>query len=402
MDNLYKIKVKKDMEISGKQKDLRKKNGREVGKLLGLNIALEDNISTKNIRTEVGSKMLKDYIPPFNATVVDRLLNEDANIKGKIETREFGVGKDIDSNMGRVVKSGDVDASIGVDVSGEIRNIATSNGLYGFKPSYGRISRYGIIGSGPSLEAVGVISDDIEKIELIFDSVSGKDIKDSGSIGEVEIGLEDARDMKIAVIKEYVDNLNSHMQKEFERIIESLKTFGIQVEYVGVPSLKYAPSVFNIIQSGEFSSNMGKFDGILYGYRTKKYKNQEDFFKKNRTEGFSTEVKEKILFGNFVLGEANYKDYYEKSQRLRTLINKEVESIFEDYNIILSPILGMDTKYTIMSNLLGTPSISFPKYKSNNLGIQIIGDKLHEDALFEMAKFYDKNVVKSGGVEGNE
>ncbi len=373
----------------------KKDSGQELGRLFNIDIGLEDNISTKGIKTEVGSKMLEGYIPPFNASIVERILEQDAIIKTKIATREFGVGEKIDSKMGELVRAGDIKASIGLDVGGEVRNLAAASNLYGLKPTYGSISRYGLIGSGPSLEQVGIISEDIEVLKLIFESISGKDEKDSTSLVVEEIEDVHLKDLKIAIIKEYMDDLDGEARESLEKEIEKFKDLGGELEYISIASLKYAPAVYNILQSAEFSSDMGKFDGLLYGFNVEEYEDNEDFFIQNRTRGFSEEVKKKIMFGNFVLSEENYKDFYEKSQRIRSLIAEEVREEFKKYHIILSPIEGEDIKYTLLANLVGCPALSLPRREDKDLSLQVMGDKFSEKLLFKIAKEYEEKVLKN-------
>lgn len=386
MEKLYKTIDEKEVKQRKEKLQLMKEEGKKLGKLFGMEIALEDNISTRGMKTEVGSKMLKDYIPPFDADLVKRIQDEDAIIKGKIETREFGVGKDIDSKLGGVVKIGQAHASIGIDAKGEVRNIAAKANLYGLKPSYGSVSRYGLIGSAPSLEQVGIIAEDVDTIEKIYHIICGKDKKDSSSLQIEKRDVKNVKDLKIAVLKEHLNSQDENIKKKIEESIENFKELGVKIEYVSIPSVKYSSSIYNILQSAEFSSDMGKFDGVFYGYKTDKYSDNEDFFKKNRSLGFSKEVKKKIMFGNFVLSEENYKDYYEKSQKIRTLIAKEVEKIFESYHIILSPILeDIDTR--LLANIVGAPALSLPSL-GKELNLQIMGEKFSEETLFKLAKAY--------------
>lgn len=386
MTKLYKTINEKEIKERKEELMIKKESGKELGKLFGIEIALEDNISTRGVKTEVGSKMLKGYIPPFDAELVKRLQEEDAIIKGKIETKEFGVGRDIDSKLGQVVKTGEASASIGIDAKGEIRKIAARSNLYGLKPSYGSVSRYGLIGSAPSLEQVGIIAGDIDRVEKIYQTICGKDKKDSSSLELEKREVKDIKNIKIAVLKEDIEVLDEDIKEKTKEAIEKFKKLGGQIEYISLPSVKYSSSIFNILQSAEFSSDMGKFDGVFYGYKTDDYSGTEDFFKKNRTIGFSEEVKKKIMFGNFVLSEENYKDYYEKSQKIRTLMAKEVEKVFESYDIILSPIRE-DIDTTLLANLVGSPALSLPS-EEKRFNLQIMGQKFSEETLFKLAKAY--------------
>lgn len=389
---------KKTIEKRQAELKAKKENGEVLGPLFGIEIALEDNISTKGRATEVGSKMLEGYIPPFDAEVVTRLLKNHAIIKAKVDTREFGVGEEIDSQMGQLVKDDQVDASIGIDAQGEIRSEGVKSHLYGLKPTYGSISRYGIIGSAPSLEQVGIISKTIDTMKLIFDSIAGKDNKDSTSLEIERLEKKSPKDIKIGILKEYMDIADKKVKDQVEKTIEAFKAMGVKIEYVSIPSVKYTSSAYKILQSAEFSSDMGKFDGLVYGFSVDDYSDNEDFFKKNRTRGFSEIVKKKIMFGNFVLSENNYRDYYEKSQKIRTLIAKEVQEAFKTFDIILNPIIGQDIKYTCLANLVGCPALSMPSI-DGDLGIQIMGDKFSEEVLFDLGKKYGQ-VLESTEKEG--
>lgn len=355
-----------------------------AGKLSGTSLALEDNISTKGVKTKAGSKMLEDYTPPFNASVVNKILLEGGNIKGKFQASEFGIAREKNLSMARLVSSGKVDASIGVDTCGEVRKIASSSGLYGFKPSYGAISRYGLISSIPSFETVGIVSSSIETVEILFQTISGKDIKDSTSI-DIKKELNTGS-IKIGVLEEDINGLKEKEKLAFQELIEKFER-NTSIEYLSIPSVKYCESVFNIIGSGEFSSNMARFDGLVYGYKAKEYKGWEDYFKKNRTEGFSSKVKEKIMFGNFVLSHENYEKYYGKSQRIRRLIKEETSKALESFHIILRPINISDNSNTCLSNIVGCPSISLPISKKG-VGVELITKNLEDLMLLYLAKEY--------------
>ncbi|OLS03692.1 amidase family protein [Tissierella creatinophila] len=396
MDKLYKTIDREKIKQREKVLQLKKENGETLGNLFGMRIALEDSISTKEMLTSVGAKMLENYIPPFDATIVEKVLDEDAIVTGKIDIREFGVGKKIDSNLGRVLKEDGADVSIGGDTSGEIRIEAVESGLYGLKPTYGSISRYGVIGSAPSLEQVGIISKDVETMKKVFYTISGKDKKDSTTFNRKDIELKGIDKIKIGVPKEYLKDLDEALQKEMDKTLEEFKKLGCSIDYITIPSAKYASSIYNILQAAEFSSDMGKFDGVFYGYRTKGHLDNEDFFKQNRTKGLSIDVKKKIMFGNFVLSKDNYEDYYEKSQKIRTLIKDEVNKRFEQYDIILSPIVGEDINYTVIANIVGTPEISLPSiYEKEKFGIGIMGKSSNEELLFKLALNYEEKILNS-------
>lgn len=394
MDKLFKT-IDKDKVLQ--RKDLlesKKEKTQKQGSLYKFRIALEDNISTKGIKTQLGSKMLEDYIPPFNASVVESLEAEGGLIVGKVDTKDFGLGGSLDSQLGQVVKLGFADASLGIDSSGEIRILAGKSNLYGLKPTYGSISRYGLIGSAPSFDQLGIISKEVSKIRDIFQGISGKDEKDSTSLDAKKMDLPKLKDIKLGLIKEYYEELDPYFKGKMDKTLQGFKDLGCTIDLVSISSSKYSASVYNVLQSAEFASNMGKFDGVLYGHRTETYKDTEDFYRKNRTEGFSEEVKKRLVFGNFVLSKANYQTYYEKSQRIRTMIVEEVRASFTDYHILISPILKEDTKSTLLANVVGLPAMSIPSLgKDKYLSIGLMADSFGEEVLFNLCESLEENIL---------
>ena len=391
MAELYKT-ISEDWVCKGKEElGIDRKS---QGKLSEMGIAMEDNISTKGILTRAGSKMLENYIPPFNASIIDNLLLEDAEIKGKFQAREFGVGGYIDNSMASLVKSRRVAASIGVDTCGEIGRLSSEYDLYGFKPSYGSISRYGLISSMPSFETVGVLSNSIDTISILFDVMSKRNKQDSTSVDfkEEERDIKKIEEVKIAILEEDVEVLNSTEKSSLEKLIEEFKK-EFSFKYLELPSIKYCQSIFNILGSGELASNMGRFDGLFYGHQVENYKGLEDYIKKNRTEGFSDGLKKKIMFGNFVLNDRNYEKYYGKSQRVRALIKHEFQAGIEELDIIVRPIRKDSERQGLLSNIVGCPSMNLP-VNEDGIGIQIIAGMYKEKLLFDFARYYERNILK--------
>lgn len=380
--------------------EISKKTDTKKGKILsGIPMIVEDSISTRGILTQSGSKILEGYIPVFDAKVVEKLLDEDAILIGKGNLGEFGITSSKNSyKTAKAVMDGEAVFGIMTDTNGEVRLSAAEYGLIGFRPTYGLISRYGIIARVSSLDQIGIISRNIEDLGVVLSKVVGKDERDSSSIEvedqNYEIIKEEIKDLKIGVPKEYKDKENV----EFNVLIENLKKLGAKVDYTDIPSLKYSKASYEIISSAEFASNLAKFDGISYGYRTKEYENIDQIYKKTRTEGFGLEVKEKILFGNFVVNKDNYNDYYENAQKLRARLKKDFEGEFKEFDLILTPV---DSESTLGSNLAGLPSMSIP-YKENMenfSGFQIIADKFKEEKLLSFAYNYEAEVLDKGGAK---
>lgn len=380
--------------------EISKKTDTKKGKILsGIPMIVEDSISTRGILTQSGSKILEGYIPVFDAKVVEKLLDEDAILIGKGNLGEFGITSSKNSyKTAKAVMDGEAVFGIMTDTNGEVRLSAAEYGLIGFRPTYGLISRYGIIARVSSLDQIGIISRNIEDLGIVLSKVVGKDERDSSSIEvedqNYEIIKEEIKGLKIGVPREYKDKENV----EFNVLIENLKKLGAKVDYTDIPSLKYSKASYEIISSAEFASNLAKFDGISYGYRTKEYENIDQIYKKTRTEGFGLEVKEKILFGNFVVNKDNYNDYYENAQKLRARLKKDFEGEFKEFDLILTPV---DSESTLGSNLAGLPSMSIP-YKENMenfSGFQIIADKFKEEKLLSFAYNYEAEVLDKGGAK---
>lgn len=398
-ENDKEIKAYKTINGEGalkKAKEIDEKRDKEqLGKLAGIPMVIGDNISTKGIKTTANSKMLEGYIPPFNATVVERLLKEDAIILGKSNIREFGVGKS-ENPWGTAAAVVDNEGVIGIasDTEGEVLQSAAYYGIYGLKPSYGLISRYGLIGVASSLDHIGILGRDIKDMALVLEVIAGKDPKDSTSIEMEEVDYTTSLDVDIDGIK--IGIPEGYIEEDILESLEKWKELGAIIDYISMPSLDYGIEAYEIISSGEFSSNMARYDGIGYGYRTKNYKNIEELYRNSRSESFGEEVKKKILFGNFVLSSTQYKDYYEKAQRIRAWVKSEFDNIFKDYDYILSPVSSL---FTIGANLIGIPALSLP-YK--NKGIQLMTSAFNEEKLLGLGNFYEKTILKEDKIGGEK
>lgn len=374
-------------------------SGQELKSLSGIPMAVEDSISTKGILTQNGSKILEGYIPIFDATAVERLYNEEAILIGKSKVGEFGI-KDEGNIYGtaKAVLDGEAVFGISLDTSGEVRLSGAEYGLFGFRPTYGLISRYGILAHASSLDQIGITSKNIDDLSLVLKTLAEKDRRDSTSVSGKEIDYKKAREnsiegFKIGVPREYFEELKEDEKGKIEKLIQNLEKLKVKVEYIDIPSLKYSKAAYEIISSAEFSSNTARYDGISYGYRAKEYEGVDGLYKNTRTQGFGLKVKEKILFGNFVIGEGQYEVYYERAQRLRTRLKEEFENVFKKYDLILTHV---DEDSTLGSNLGGLPSMAIPysSHMENPLGFQIIGDKFQEEKLLNFAYNYEREVLK--------
>lgn len=366
---------------------------KEMRSLKGVTMVVGDNISTKDIKTTASSKMLQDYIPPFNATVVEKLLNEGSLLVGKGSIKEFGVGKAHNPwGTAELVAKEKARFGIASDTEGEVRQSAAHYGLYGLKPTYGLVSRYGLIACASSLDTLGILSKNIEDISRVLGVISGKDPKDSTSL---EIGKKDyIEPMDIDIKKIKIGVAKNYLEGDILESLEKWKELGTTIELISMESLDYALESYEIISSGEFSSNMGRFDGIGYGYRTEKYKDIDELYKNSRSESLGEEVKKKILFGNFVLSSGQYEEYYEKSQRIRTMIKEEFDNIFKNYDFILTSVSPI---FTVGANLAGIPALSLPLNKKKpGLGFQILSAALSEERLLGLGRIYDRYILKQG------
>ena len=309
-----------------------------------MKVGLRNNICVKGEEATCGSKMLEKYISPYSSTVAEKLNKAGIEIKN-IEIKEFGIEED--NYIKEFFEKNVADTAIVVDGNGEIARNST-NGLVGLKPTFGLISRWGVIMTSPSLEQVGVISKNIEDLKEVLDIVKGYDEKDSGSIKNISVCDENNnKELKVADIKE-----------------------------VKIDSLKYAKVVTYMISSAETSSNLGRLDGIRYGYRTKDASNWKEVYTKTRQEGFSYEAKKKMIAGTFFLDVNNMEEYYKKAEKVRAMIKREIEKVFEKVDVLK---VAADSEYTCLANLTGRPAISIN-------GVTLIGKFFEEDRLISLAK----------------
>lgn len=428
-------KVKAYVTIT--EEEARKRAVKELtGKLAGIPLAIKDNILTKGIRTTCSSKMLDNYIPPYNATVINKLNQEGVIILGKTNLDEFAMGSSTENsaffitrnpwNLGHVsggssggsaaaVAAGEAAAALGSDTGGSIRQPAAYCGVVGLKPTYGNISRYGMVAFASSFDQIGPITKDVEDAALMMNVIAGYDPRDSTSKKNdlpdyTDFLKEDVSELKIGLPKEYFAiGCSSEVVNSVKSAVKKLENAGANVEKISLSSALYALAVYYIIAPAEASSNLARYDGVRYGLRSKNSANISEMFKNSKNEGFGDEVKKRIIFGTYVLSSTNYEKYYLKAQRLRTLIKEEFARLFNDYDLIISPTtpttafklgsisdpleLCQKDVFTTAVNLAGIPAISIPcGFDSNKLpiGLQIIGSYFAESKIIQTAYSLEK------------
>ncbi len=411
--------------------------GEELSSLAGIPMAIKDNICTLDVKTTCSSNMLKDFTPPYNATAVERLKDKNAVLIGKVNMDEFAMGSSTENSAFKHTKnpwntesvpggsSGGSAASVaadqaffslGSDTGGSIRQPASFCGLVGLKPTYGRVSRYGLVALASSLDVVGPITKDVTDCALVLNAIAGHDIRDVTSsdspVDDYTIALkDDVKDLKIGIPKGLLDReLDNEVKASIDRAIELYEGLGAKIVDIELPHAQYALAVYYIIACAEASSSMARYDGIRYGYRSEDYETLEELYKKTRSEAFGPEVKRRIMLGNFVIGADYYEDYYLKALKVRTLIREDFVEAFKKVDIMLSPTsptsafkigekcdpmaMYLSDTYTVPVNLSGLPAISIPcGFDSNGLpmGLQLIGDLFNEKQILQAAYTFEQN-----------
>ncbi|MEH7235187.1 Asp-tRNA(Asn)/Glu-tRNA(Gln) amidotransferase subunit GatA [Bacillus sp. JJ1562] len=419
-----------------KQLDEALENSDELGLLFGMPIGVKDNIVTKGLRTTAASKILENFDPIYDATVVQKLQKAQTVTVGKLNMDEFAMGSSNENSGFKVTKNpwdlervpggssggsaasvaaGEVLFSLGSDTGGSIRQPAAFCGVVGLKPTYGRVSRFGLIAFASSLDQIGPVTRTVEDNAYLLQAISGVDPMDSTSANVdvpnyVSALTGDVKGLKIAVPKEYLgEGVNEEVRQSVLDALKVLEGLGATWEEVSLPHSKYALATYYLLSSSEASANLSRFDGVRYGYRTDNAENLIEMYKQSRSEGFGDEVKRRIMLGTFALSSGYYDAYYKKAQKVRTLIKKDFEDVFEKYDVIIGPTtptpafkIGENmedplTMYandilTIPVNLAGVPGISVPCGFSNGLplGLQIIGKHFDESTIYRVADAFEK------------
>lgn len=409
--------------------------GEKLMPLEGIPMSLKDNISTKGIETTCCSRMLQGYYPIYDATVWETLKKQNAILLGKTNMDEFAMGSSCETSIYGVTlnpnntdhvaggSSGGAAASvagnmavfgIGSDTGGSIRQPASFCGLVGLKPTYGTVSRYGLIAYASSLDQIGPITGSVEDAAIIYDCLSAYDPKDSTSVGSRTTTHDklnnSVKGMKIGIIDEFFDGINRDVKSSLEEAIKVYEDAGAQILHFKMPGLNAVLPVYFIIACAEASSNLGRYDGIRYGHKTDTYKDIDEMIRKTRNEGFGKEVQRRILLGTYALSSGQYDAYYKKAQNLRYSIIRDFKKIFESCDIILTPSVPV-TAYkkgealidpieiymmdicTIPANIAGLPAVSVPcGFDKNKLpvGMQLIGNNFEDYKVLNAAYQFEK------------
>lgn len=433
-------KVEEDAINEAKDIDEKRKNGEiPENSLAGIPIGIKDNINVKGLKTTCASKMLENFISPYNATVVENLQAENLINLGKLNMDEFAMGSSTEHsafkktknpwNLNKVpggssggsaaaVAANIVPWALGTDTGGSIRQPASFCGVVGMKPTYGLVSRYGVVAFASSLDQVGPITKDVTDAAILLNVIAGHDEKDSTSVNRPKKDYtkalkNDVKGMKIAVPKEFfAQGVNEDVKKNLENAIEIYKSLGAKVEEISLDVNKYSLATYYIIACAEASSNLGRFDGIRFGYRAKNANSLKEIYKNSRTEGFGKEVKRRIILGTYVLSSGYYDAYYKKAEKVRTLILEEFEKVFKKYDVILTPTspttafnIGENIKdpltmyladiCTVPVNIAGLPGISIPCGVDKDgmpVGMQLIGNRFNEDAILNAAYTFEQKI----------
>ena len=429
--------LSEEAENKAKEIDQKIEKGEITNKLAGIPIGIKDNICTKGIKTTCSSKMLEDFISPYDATVMDKINAENLITIGKLNMDEFAMGGSTENsyfkktknpwNLNKVpggssggsaaaVASQMVPWALGSDTGGSIRQPASFCGVVGLKPTYGLVSRYGLVAFASSLDQIGPITKDVRDSAILLNIIAGHDEKDSTSVEMPKKDYEKAltgniKGLKIGVPKEFFgEGINEEVKKSLKQAIETYKELGAEVEEFSLDIAKYALATYYIIACAEASSNLGRFDGIRYTYRAKDFKDLKDLYKKTRSEGFGAEVKRRIILGTYVLSSGYYDAYYKKAQQFRTLVMNEFNKGFEKYDVILTPTaptvaFGIGEKSnnplemyladicTVSINIAGLPGISVPcgiDSEGMPIGMQLIGNRFQEETILNAAYSFEQ------------
>lgn len=412
-------------------------DGTLTGPLAGVPVAIKDNICTKGIRTTCSSKILYNFIPTYTAEAVLNLEKAGAVILGKTNMDEFAMGSTTETSAYGVTKnpwnteyvpggsSGGSCAAVaaeecfyalGSDTGGSIRQPSSFCGVTGIKPTYGTVSRYGLIAYGSSLDQIGPVAKDVTDCAVILEAITSYDKKDSTSVKREDTDftsalVDDVKGMKIGIPTDYLgEGLDPEVKSAILAAAKTLEEKGAVVEEFDLSLVEYAIPAYYVIAAAEASSNLARFDGVKYGYRTKEYEGLHNMYKKSRSEGFGTEVKRRIMLGSFVLSSGYYDAYYLKALRTKALIKQAFDKAFEKYDVILGPAaptaapkLGESLRdplkmylgdiYTVSVNLAGLPGISLPcglDSKGLPIGLQLIGDCFKEKNIIRAAYAYEQ------------
>ena len=413
-------------------------NGEEIAPLEGIPMAIKDNICTEGIKTTCASKMLENFIPPYDAFVAKKIKEINAPVLGKLNMDEFAMGSSTENSYFKKTKnpyntdkvpggsSGGSAASVsadtavytlGSDTGGSIRQPASFCGVVGLKPTYGLVSRFGLVAFASSLDQIGPLTKDVTDSAMVLNLIAGHDKMDSTSINipkedYTKALVNDVKGMKIGIPNDYIgEGINEDVKNAILKAVETYKALGAEIEFFDMKASKYALPAYYIISSAEASSNLARYDGIKYGYRTDSFESLDDLYKKTRSEGFGKEVKRRIMLGTYALSSGYYDAYYKKAQQVRTVIKNDFDAALERYDFILTPTapttafnIGSKTTdplqmylediCTVSINIASVPAISIPcGFDKENMpiGMQLIGKAFSESTLLRAAYTFEQN-----------
>ena len=425
--------------VQAREADKRIKAGETTSPLLGIPIAVKDNMCTDGIRTTCASKMLSNFVPPYDATVVQKLNRAGYVLCGKPNMDEFAMGSSTENSRFFITKNpwdleripggssggcaaavaaGECIGSLGSDTGGSIRQPASCCGVVGLKPTYGRVSRYGLVAFASSLDQIGPITKDVTDVALLLNVISGHDARDSTSANiptpDFTRALrKDVEGMKIGLPKEYfIEGMDPEVEKSIRDAVKTLEGLGAKVVEVSLPHTDYAVATYYILATSEASSNLARYDGVKYGFRAEAPKDLMDMYMKTRDQGFGAEVKRRIMLGTYALSAGYYDAYYKKGQQVRTLIKRDFDEAFKTVDVIATPTaptaafkigekssdplqMYLSDIFTISVNLAGIPGISIPcGFTSGNMpiGLQLLGKHFNEESIIRAAFAYEQSM----------
>ena len=420
------------------QVDRKIAKGEGIGDLAGVPIGLKDILCTRGIQTTCGSKILEGYVPFYDATVIKKLKEKDAVFLGKLNMDEFAMGSSTENSGFQIthnpwdlkripggssggsaaaVAADECVAALGTDTGGSIRQPAACCGVVGLKPTYGRVSRYGLVAFASSLDQIGPITKDVEDCAILMNAISAYDPCDSTSV-KAEVPdfkqslKKDIKGIRIGIPEEYfVEGMDAEVEKTVKEAIDSLGKWGAEIQRISLPHTEYAVAIYYIIATAEASSNLARYDGVKYGFRSRGYRDLMEMYTQTRAKGFGKEVKRRIILGTYVLSAGYYEAYYRKASQVRTLMKKDFDEVFQKVDVIVSPTaptpafrIGEKTEdplqmylsdiHTIPVNLAGIPAISIPcgfSHEGLPIGLQIMGKHFDEGMLLRVAYTFEQN-----------
>jgi aspartyl-tRNA(Asn)/glutamyl-tRNA(Gln) amidotransferase subunit A len=411
--------------------------GEEIGLLAGIPIGIKDVICTQGVPTTCGSKILQQFVPPYNATVMEKLLDAGAVIVGKTNCDEFAMGSSTENSaygvtynpwdLERVsggssggsaaaVAAGECVATLGSDTGGSIRQPASFCGVFGIKPTYGLVSRYGLIAYGSSLDQIGPFTRTVEDAAILLNAIAGYDPRDSTSLNVkipdyTQCLKSDIKGLKVGLITETLgEGIDSEVKQSIQQGIQQLKDLGAEFHEISCPNFRYGLASYYLIATSEASSNLARFDGVKYGYRSSEAENLLEMYNETRAAGFGAEVKRRIMLGTYALSAGYYDAYYLKAQKVRTLIKQDFDRAFEQVDVLVCPTaptpafkvgensddplsLYLGDIMTITINLAGVPALSIPcgfNTQGLPIGLQMIGNVLQEETILKLAYAYEQ------------